>query len=99
MNKRTAERAAEKAEIEQASADHAEYVALCEARKLTPMPLGIEWSMTCATWVLGPSVIPYISSTGSVWVRDLRHKTGRKDRPLPVAEMAALRATPGTRPG
>jgi hypothetical protein len=84
-------RKAESAEIAQALADHAEYVALCEARGLTPMPLGIDWSMVCVMWVLGPAVIPYVSPTGSVWVRDLRHKTGRKDRPLAVATMGALK--------
>lgn len=84
-------RPAEQARMERDLADHAEYVGLCEARNLTPMPLGVEWSMTIGMWGLGPHFIPYIASTGSVWVRDLRHKTSRKDRPLFVANLLALK--------
>lgn len=89
--KERAARAEEKARMEQALADHAEYVALCEARGLAPIPLGLQWAMLCTLHSLGPHVIPYISSTGSVWARDLRHKTGRRDRPWAVANMEALR--------
>lgn len=99
---RKIERAAEIAAREQFLADYAEYVGLCEARGLTPLSLGGQWETTSALSALGPHVIPYISSTGSVWVRDLRHKTGRRDRPWAVANMEALRkpdGTPGTRPG
>ena len=91
MSSRKEQRAAEQASIAAALEDHAEYVALCEARNLTPMPLGIEWSMTVAMWSLGPHFIPYITRTGDVWVRDLRHKTSRKDRPLFVANLLALK--------
>lgn len=71
-------------------AAHAAYVALCEARGLQPLQLGAQWSMICVMWALGPNFIPYRAPTGTVWVRDLRHKTGRRDRPFEVANLAAL---------
>lgn len=86
-----AQRATEKAELEQALADHAEYAVLCAARKLIPVPLGAQWEMLREMWSLGPHVIPYISPTGSIWVRDIRHKTSRKDLPWSFANMEALR--------
>lgn len=89
--KQRAEREAEAAEADQAIAAHAEYVALCEARGLTPMPLGVQWSMIGMMWSLGPEVIPYISPSGEVWVRNLQHTEAQHDRPWAVANMEALK--------
>lgn len=87
-----AEREAERAETAQFLADYEQYRALCEARGLAPLKLGGQWEITIALWSLSAHLIPYVSSTGSIWVRDLRHKTGRKDRPFAIANMEALRA-------
>jgi len=85
-----AEREAEAKAAAEHLAAHAAYVQLCEARGLRPLDLGMQWSMICAVWELGAHFIPYLAPTGTVWVRDLRHKTGRRDRPFDVANMEAL---------
>lgn len=90
-----AEREAEAKSAAEHLAAHAAYVELCEARGLRPLDLGPQWSMICVMWELGPHFIPYLAPTGTVWVRDLRHKTGRRDRPFAAANLAALRAASG----
>lgn len=71
--------------------DHKAYSDACEAHNLTPLPLDADFAVMCALWSLGPHFIPYLSSTGSTWVHDMRHKTKRRDRPLAIANMEALR--------
>ena len=70
--------------------DYDSYVARCEAMKVKPLPLGPDLVVVQSLWALGPDFIPYLSSMGSVWVRNTRHKTGRQDRPFNFANAGAL---------
>lgn len=47
--------------------------------------------MLMAVSELPASLLPYKTSIGTVWVRNIRHKTGRRDRPFGVANMEALK--------
>jgi hypothetical protein len=89
--KRRAERQAEAERAAKAVADHETYVVLCKARGLNPLPMGLEWAIVMETRAFGSDVIPYVSSIGTLWVRNLKHKTGRMDRPLAVAQWQALK--------
>lgn len=90
-DKERAERDAEKLEVERLFVAHAEYVQVCEKRGLTPIPLGDQWQMVQEISALGQHFLPYIAQgLGTIWVRDLRHKTGRQDRPFALLNMQAL---------
>lgn len=85
------ERAARQAEVEQHFADHAEYVQLCQEHGLGPIPLGLQWEFVRMMWSLGPHLIPYLAPVSeTIWVRDLRHKHNRLDRPFSGANLDAL---------
>lgn len=56
-----------------------EYKQFCTSLGVTPCAFN-DWQMFIS--LLDAQNIPYISSTGSVWVHDIRKKTRRTDKPF-----------------